>query len=236
MSEQSFTPHPEATPPLPHEEELAQELCGADDVAPYEAFEALLKKHGFDHWKRGTYRTGGVKGTEGRECTYLYMKPGAYFDDEPAARKFLEKARTLTARGVLLPDTRWRLVRHPSGAYAAVAVMRELSQPDVSEAEETWSKRPKFKIEWLYERAGVDSANMDAAFDDPESFIHYLEPGETQHSNNWGWSSERKLHYPIDVEVVMANADPGQKASNDAAVQRARAWQSARASRAIEEF
>lgn len=206
-------------PPQPSSDEGAPESLetrvitgfeGEGTIRSREELADTLERFGFRHYKQGTYKSDA-------ERAYLYLKKGGIYPTEAEARTFLDAVRKLTEHGVLFPETKWGIVKRESGNFHVFAVTRALQQ-SYAGPQDVWASLPRPLAKVLWERAGVNADDINGEFENPASFIHYIEPGETNHSNNWGWSAERNTFYPIDVEVVMQGGPGDMEASNRRAV------------------
>jgi hypothetical protein len=196
------------------------ETFGNDEIIPSDIFQKTLRHFKFEHVKRGTSRSKELG-------AYVYQKPGGIYDTIECAQEFLAGAHELTKRGVLFPETKWGIYERPNGHFHVFAITREL-QPMRSGPEEDWNRLNRPLYDELYIRAGILDRDDDQMqknekikreLENQNSFVRYLDNGETGHANNWGYSDELRQFFPIDVEVIMFGGSKKMRASNRHAVE-----------------
>ncbi len=165
-----------------------------EGVIPAESFAYALKEADFRHFKSGTYKSDANN-------AYLYKKQHVLFRTSNAAQACLDRVRKLTAMGALYPKTEWGIMQNPSGTYQLFAITRALIDTRKAPAD-TWKKISSSLPEELYRRTGALPITAEELAK-PDSPANYIDPGESSHAQNWGWSEDDGMFYPIDVEVIM---------------------------------
>jgi hypothetical protein len=179
---------------------------------PREAeFREALKRLGFAHLKAGTYFSEDLR-------AYAYCKTPALFADRAAAEKFLSLAKDFTKHELLSPTTEWGIVEKESGTFQAVAVTRQL-QPVASGPTEAWSRLEHPLGYELYRRLGITGeGRIEEELGRPETPLRFIDPGESNYTQNWGWSPEAKKFFPTDVEVILLGGEEDMRESNRRAI------------------
>ena|GEM_PF-6294424 len=182
----------------------------AGEVVLADQFQAGLRENGFSQWKSGTWRSDTAQ-------AYLYRKRGGLFTNQELAQTLLSKVREYTARGLLSPGTRWGITKNESGTYQLFAVTRTLTEVQDAPPEK-WQALSRPLGNELYKRAGIPVPISEQEMNNPESPTYFIDPGEASHTSNWAWSESDQMFYPIDVEVILLNAQNELEEDNKAAI------------------
>ncbi len=176
----------------------------SEPVMSEASFTAFLLDNGYVHRVRGTYYSETNQ-------TFLYCKRKALFDSKEAGTAAMLVYKSLTERGVLHPDTNWKLYQKDNGLFQVFAVSPKLSQAwdDLTDARLTTD--PVEKYDLLVNRLPEDAEET--------GLLDHLDPMEVQCRSNWGYDPDLGEFYVVDVEAVMFDGDEAFKQSNQAAVE-----------------